>query len=350
MGEPTVSAACVEAANRWLPGTRLTVFVLTAVTALGLAGCGEGDTSGVAAAPSAGGGEQRELIVFHAGSLSVPFRRLSELFEQQHPNVTVKAEAAGSRDTARKVSDLNRPCDVLGSADYKVIENLLMPEHAGFCVRFATNEMGIAYTDESKLAGEVNGKNWGDLLMRDGVAFGRADPNSDPCGYRTVMVFQLAEKHFGTPGLADKLAAKDGRRYMRPKETDLLALLEAGEIDYLFIYRSVAKQHGLKFIAMPDEMNLKSGAHAELYSAAVVELTGKKPGETITRKGAPIVYGVTIPKNAPNPELGLEFVRFLLSSEGQAILEAQGQPPMSPPIATGSELPPELGALVAQRK
>lgn len=320
--------------------THFPFVVLTAVLAAGLSGCGQGDTSAAA---------QRELIVFHAGSLSVPFKQLSQLFEQQNPNVKVKAEAAGSRDTARKVSDLEKPCDVLGSADYKVIQNLLMPEHTAFCLRFATNEMGIAYTDESKLAGQVDGKNWADILMRDGVAFGRADPNSDPCGYRTVMVFQLAEKHFGKPGLAAKLAAKDGKRYIRPKETDLLALLEAGEIDYLFIYRSVAKQHNLKFIPMPDEMNLKSAAHAELYSTAVIELTGKKPGETITRKGAPIVYGITIPKNAPSRDLALKYVELLLSPQGQAIMGSNGQMPIAPAVTTDLEaVPQELKGLCTQ--
>ena len=302
--------------------------LLIAAFALGVSGCGEGDGG-----PSPGAAPQRQLVVFHAGSLSIPFRQLSELFEQQHPNVTVKAEAAGSRDTARKVSDLHRPCDVLGSADYQVIENLLMPAHAAFNIRFATNEMGIAYTDKSKLAGAVNGKNWAEILMREDVAFGRADPNSDPCGYRTVMVFQLAEKYFKEPGLAEQLAAKDGRRYIRPKETDLLALLEAGEIDYLFIYRSVAMQHNLKFIDLPEEMNLKSQAHAALYGTASVEVTGKKPGQTITRKGAPIVYGVTIPNNSPSRDLALAYVALLLSPPGQAIIEGNGQTPLVPALS-----------------
>ena len=61
-------------------------------------------------------------------------------------------------------------------------------------------------------------------------------------------------------GLAEELRQKHGGKYIRPKETDLLALLEAGEIDYLFIYRSVAGQHGLKMILLDDEINLKSSA------------------------------------------------------------------------------------------
>ncbi len=269
-----------------------------------------------------------ELTIFHAGSLSVPFREVSALFEQRHPGVTVKPEAAGSRECARKISDLGRSCDVFGSADYKVVENLLMPEHVDFNIHFATNEMAIVYTGKSNRADEINPSNWYEILLRDDVAFGRSDPNSDPCGYRTVMVFQLAEKHYGVPGLAEALAEKHGHKHIRPKETDLLALLEAGEIDYLFIYRSVGQQHGLKIMRLPDEINLRSAELADLYGTATVAVIGQQPGEFITRSGGPIVYSVTIPNSAQNQELAEAYVALLLSAEGQAIMSNCGQEPI----------------------
>lgn len=285
--------------------------------------------------------DKQKLIVFHAGSLSVPFKELSELFEIRHPGVEVLAEPAGSRDTARKVSDLHRPCDVLGSADYKVIDNLLIPDHASFNIRFAANEMIIAHTERSKYADEITGENWTEILLREDVTFGRSDPDSDPCGYRTVMLFQLAEKHTARTGLADQLLSKHGSRYIRPKETDLLALLEIGEIDYLPIYRSVAAQHGLHFVVLPDEINLRATEHADIYATAKVEVTGKKPGELITRTGAPIVYGITIPDSAPNRDLALAYVELLLSPEGQALMERNGQLPIVPAIADDLEAVPE---------
>jgi len=285
----------------------------------------------------------RELIVFHAGSLSVPFRDLSELFTQRHPSVSVRAEAAGSRDTARKVSDLGRRCDVLASADYRVVENLLMPEFADFNIRFAANRMGIAYTDASRMADEIGPGSWPDVLLEQDVAFGRADPDSDPCGYRTVMVFQLAERRYGRRGLAERLEQKHGGRFIRPKETDLLALLEAGEIDYMFIYRSVARQHGLRFLELPDDVNLGSAKLAAVYSTAQVRVTGREPGEFLTRAGAPIVYSVTIPKNAPSPDLAEDYVALLLSLEGQRIMDGNGQPPIVPPLtAEYDRLPASL--------
>ncbi len=290
-----------------------------------------------------------ELTIFHAGSLSVPFREVSALFEQRHLGVTVKPEAAGSRDCARKISDLGRSCDVFGSADYKVVENLLLPEHVDFNIRFATNEMVIVYTGKSNRADEISPSNWYEILLDDDVIFGRSDPNSDPCGYRAAMVFQLAEKQYGVPGLATGLTQKHGDRYIRPKETDLLALLEAGEIDYLFIYRSVGQQHGLNILRLPDEINLRSRALADLYSSTTVAVTGQRPGEFITRTGGPIVYSVTIPNSAQNQKLAEAYVALLLSVEGQAIMSKCGQEPIVPAQTVQyDQVPSRLQSLCTQ--
>ena len=282
---------------------------------------------------------EKELIIFHAGSLSIPFRDISAAFNELHPDVIIKAEAAGSRTCARKISDLKKQCDIMASADYKVIANLLMGEYADFNIHFATNEMAIAYTEKSRFAEQITADNWHEILLKENVAIGRADPDLDPCGYRTVMAFQLAQKHYNIPGLAEKLTAKN--KYIRPKETDLLALLEAGEIDYVFIYRSVASQHGLKILLLDDRINLKSPDMKDFYNTAKVDVSGKKPGEFITRTGEAMIYGVTICKDAPNPKVAADYVAFLLSPKGQAIIERNGQDFIQPPKAFGYENLPE---------
>ena len=284
-----------------------------------------------------------DLMVFHAGSLSTPFAQIAAAFEQAHPAVRVLREAAGSRACARKIADLGRTCDVFASADYSVINTLLIPGHADWCIRFASNEMAIAYTPSSRHAGEIGRDNWYRTLLRDDVAFGRSDPNADPCGYRTVLTAKLAEKHYREPGLAERLLHKD-RRYIRPKETDLLALLEVGAIDYVFIYRSVAQQHKLKYVALPDEVNLKKPELTDWYRCATVEVSGKKPGEVLVKRGEPMIYGVTIPKNAPNRAAALAFVAFLLNDKkGLAIMQTNGQPSVVPaPSATYADVPAEL--------
>lgn len=315
---------------------RYLICAALAVTA-GLGGCG-GSEGG-----DPPGGARRDVIVFHAGSLSVPMSEIARMFEQEHPGVSVLLEAAGSRTCARKISDLGRPCDVMASADYLVIDNLLIPAHADWNIKFAGNEMAIVYGERSKRAGEIDASNWHEILLDPDVSFGRSDPDSDPCGYRAVLTMRLAERYIGSPGLADRLLAKD-TRFIRPKETDLLALLEAGAIDYIFLYRSVARQHGLRCVILPDEVNLKVPAFAELYATVSVEVSGPEPGTTIVHRGAPMVYGVTIPRNAPSPDLAAEFVAFLLDpAHGLAVLERGGQPSVVPsPTDTYDRIPGRL--------
>jgi molybdate/tungstate transport system substrate-binding protein len=201
--------------------------------------------------------------------------------------------------------------------------------------------MVIAYTDQSQYADEINADNWYDVLTRDGVIYGHSEPDADPCGYRTLLVWQLAEKHYDVPGLNAKLEAHCPPENVRPKSVELIALLESGDMDYAWEYRSVAVQHGMNFVELPDEINLSMVERADFYGQASVEIAGKDPGTTMTMVSKPIVYGVTIPKNAPSPDLALEFVKFLLGPEGQAIMEQQGQPPIVPPVSADLDKLPD---------
>lgn len=271
-----------------------------------------------------------ELTIFHAGSLSVPMKAAVDSFTRIHPGVTFKLEAAGSVECARKITELGKPCDVFASADYKVIDKLLIPQFASWNIPFAGNEMAIVYHDESKYSNEISKDNWFDILLKKDVAYGRSDPNSDPCGYRTVMTLKLAEKYYLNSKILKPILEKD-MRFMRPKEVDLLALLESNSIDYIFLYKSVAIQHGLKYVSLPQEINLSNITMEELYKAVSVEVKGKTPESIITMKGEPMVYGLTIPKNAPNPKLAMEFVKYFLDANGgQAIIKAMGQTAIVP--------------------
>jgi molybdate/tungstate transport system substrate-binding protein len=281
---------------------------------------------------------------------------MEKAFEAKYPQYDVVREAAGSRACARKITDIGKPADVMASADYKVIDNLLIPDFAKFNAHFATNEMVIAYTPHSKYAKEINSSNWPQIFLKEGVKVGHSNPNLDPCGYRSMLVTKLAERYYTVPGFFEKLFGygesysngeeKRSKVIVRPKETDLLALLESGVYDYLFIYRSVAQQHGLKFIELPKEVNLGTARMGPLYEKVSFKITGKKPGTLITKKGAPMVYGVTIVDDGkalpPHPEGAKAFVRFLLSPEGMKIMQENGQGVIDPPVVTGDASRVEL--------
>ncbi|MHB8931307.1 MAG: tungstate ABC transporter substrate-binding protein WtpA [Melioribacteraceae bacterium] len=292
-----------------------------------------------------------QLIIFHAGSLTVPFEKIISGFKKENPGVEVLKEIAGSRECARKISELKKPCDIFASADYMVIDQLLIPQYADWNLKFATNEMAIVYTDKSRRAKEINQKNWFDILLDKNISVGRADPNADPCGYRTILTMKLAEIYYNKKGLAEKLIKKD-QEYIRPKEVDLLALLEEGELDYIFLYRSVAEQHGLKFLLLPDKINMKKSELEDYYKQVSVELNGKKPGEKISQEGSSMVYGVTIPKNSPNPALAKKFIQYLMNKEkGLKVMQEFGQPTVVPSVCDAyNKLPDDLKKYALKKK
>ena len=305
------------------------------------------------------------LKVFHAGSLAVPFEEIEELFESQHPDVDVQREPMGSVKAVRQITDVGRKADVVASADYSLIPDMMYTEYADWYVRFARNEMVLACNKEkSSYRDEINSTNWYNILRREDVTFGFSSPNLDPCGYRAVMITQLAELYYNDSEIFDDLilsntaitVSEENETYLiktpedlspntekvviRSKSVDLVALVEEGGLDYAFEYRSVSAQHSLKFVSLPEKINLGKVKYADFYGKVKLE---KADGKTCT--GKPVVYGITVPKNAPHPDLGLEFIKLALSEEGKETFENCGQPPIVPAVGSGN-LPDGIKTIV----
>lgn len=304
------------------------------------------------------------LKIFHAGSLAVPFGEYETLYENEYSNVDVQRESAGSVACVRKITELNKTAEILASADYTLIPDMMMPDYADWYIMVAKNEIVIAYTENSQYYDEINSDNWYEIFQRDGVKYGFSSPNDDPCGYRTQMVVQLAEAAYGDSTIYDNLMlgnsnfevienadgtclvrspasieVNEEKVFLRSKEVDLLGPLETGAYDYLFIYKSVANQHNLSYIELPEEINLGSYANADDYAKASIFLEGQN--NTILAK--PIVYGMTVPSNADDYEEGVNFVKTVL--EHPEVFENAGQPVISPAIAVG-DVPEEISDLV----
>lgn len=274
---------------------------------------------------------KEKVTIFHAGSLTVPFAKIEKQFEDDHPDIDIQREAGGSTKMARMISELDKPADIMASADFKVIDKNLIPKFAEWNIRFATNQLVLCYTDQSRFAGEVNTQNWTDILCREGVVWGHSDPNLDPCGYRTVMVLQLAEKFYQKPGLFDRLIANRPKENIRPKSVELVSLLKTGNMDYAWEYLSVAVQHELKYIKLDDHINLGNYKYDAFYKQAKVKVTGKQPNTWITRTGKSCTYGITLLNAAPNKKGAIMFLEYLLNpDDGLNVLKEMGQPPFVP--------------------
>ncbi|HUW85882.1 MAG TPA: tungstate ABC transporter substrate-binding protein WtpA [Methanoregula sp.] len=326
-------------------------------------------TSAPGVTTAAATGEKIPVKVFLAGSLTGPFEKLKVKFEEKYPNTEVLLEPAGSVDTIKKVTETKKPADVVASADYALIPQYMVPNDADWYLTFAKNSMTLTYTNNSKYADEITADNWYKILARDGVRWAFSDPNADPCGYRTPMVIKLAESKYGDDTIFKTLvedhskitATKEGNVWtldatdpspdgtkltIRPKSVELVQMVQAGGIDYAWEYHSVAVQNDLKFIELPEEIDLSAVKYADNYKT--VQTKAVKGNGTTLYTGSPIVYGVTVPKIADHPDMGLAFVEMLIGPEGQAILTADGQPPIVPAGGFG-DVPPSLASLVSKQ-
>jgi molybdate/tungstate transport system substrate-binding protein len=252
--------------------------------------------------------------------------------------VRFELEAAGSLETARKLTELGKIPDVIALADEDVFPKLLVPSQVTWYVRFAENRIVLAYTDRSRFAAEIDSTNWWRVIQRPGLEIGRANPDIDPAGYRTLMVFQLAERRYNTPGLASSLERAASPRNMRPKEIELVALLESGDIDYAWFYESMARASSIRHVRLPAAIDLSSADQRESYALATVRVIGASVRDTVTMHGAPIRYAFSIPLKASHRELAERFAEFLLS-DGRRALEGAFLSTLPDPDAVGTGIP-----------
>ena len=264
----------------------------------------------VACGPSRPEPPKSPITVFAAASLARPLSILADTFERR-TRIPVQSELGGSIEHARKITELGRTPDVLMLVDEDVIAGL-MPTHVDWYVRFARNQIVIAYTDRSKAASSINSENWWRTLLRPGVSVGRADPNIAPAGRRALALLRRAETFYQQRGLGDRLLAQAKLRYVRPNATELAALLETGEVDYILDYESVARQYGFRYISLPEEL------------------------------AEPVLYGIAVPRRAAHFAEGVQFAAFVLSEDGKRILRTANVNVLNVPVAIGSVIPPEI--------
>ncbi len=281
---------------------------------------------------SAGCQEKRvEVVVFHAGSLSPLMDEMASRFEKNHPDIRVLNEASGSLDALRKITELGRDCDLVATADYRILGDFLPVESIHRAYTFLGNEMVLATgrADLLKTSEERRdwAENWLDRLFQGGYSYGISDPDRDPAGYYARLVWKLAEIHYDRPGTYQRFSSRFRARWMRPRSSELVALLETGHLDFAFLYKSTALQNSLAFVSLPPEVSLADDAYADQYSRAFLQVAGPEPGSRIEITGAPIRYGVALLSDSPQAR---QFLEFLLQAESQQVYRELGFAAVAP--------------------
>lgn len=285
------------------------------------------------------------LLVLHAGSLAGPMRAALDSFTAR-TGVRVATMSAGSLEAARRITELHDVPDIIALADEEVFPSLLMPDDVDGYFVFARNRMVIAVTPR-RAHEPTDSTNWYRALSDSLVAVARSDPDLDPAGYRALLVLQLAAREYHMPSLPARVLARSGPENVRPKSSDLIALLETGVDDYAFVYESSARAAGLHWIQLPSSIDLGDESKAADYATVSVTVKGRTRGQTMTVRGAPIHYAMAVPRKAPHPAAAAKLAEYLLSDAGLGAMRAAGLPTVRPRFVGAS--PPARVVLAPAR-
>jgi molybdate/tungstate transport system substrate-binding protein len=309
----------------------LAAVLAVLIVVIVLAACGVFSSSSSSSSDdSAAAASNGNVTIYHAGSLvGLMDDTLAPAFTAA-TGIATSLLAKGSVKLANLIVNGSQ-ADVFISADASVNTELLMGDANGnlisWYVTFGETSVGLGYYPESPYADvfaavENGSMLWYEALLQNpDMKLGRTDPDADPKGYRTVMMFELAEEYYNATGLVSGILGNATNRDQIFSEENLETYLTSGDLDVGFFYAVEAGSlSGVTFITLPEEINMGNPALDDEY--ATVSYTNSETGTVYN--GSASIYTVAILNNATHMSEAEEFVAYLLSSDGQTLLSAQG--------------------------
>ena len=310
-----------------------------------------------------------------AGTLKFAFTDILNEMQSLYPSIKVAPPFfKGSGEVAQKEVTTG-VFSVVASADTTTIPSVLFKNNVtDYEIAFGVTQMVVIVDLNSTYGREVYdlweqaqsyqpfSAQWNETWRKifDIIAFspavvGVSNPFTDPSGYQAICVVKLAGLAFfnNENYLFNAIYGNSSKYIMRNTEIDLLTLMEAGQVQFILsAYTSNAipqtkEYRGTAYITLPPMVNLGDLSYVNYYH--LVNFTWSELGVTKSFICNPVVYTITIPKNAPNREAAVDFMLLLFSPMGQRILEENGITPIVPGIVYGnySSVPAILRAFTA---
>ena len=262
-----------------MPNYRLATVAAVASLTLAAACGSDGSTSaGSGSSPAApgSGAASGTVTVFAAASLTESFTSLGRQFEAAHPGTTVKFNFGASSSLAENINQ-GAPADVFASASPKNMQQVVNADGASDSKTFARNVMQIAVPPDNP-AGvrEVTD------LARSNVKVALCQPQV-PCGAVAQQVFENVN-----------ITVKPVTQGADVKA--VLTTVQLGEVDAGMVYRTDVRAAGTKVrgIEIPADQNASTS------------------------------YPIAALTEAPNPAGAAAFVDYVLSPDGEKVLEQAG--------------------------
>lgn len=256
-------------------------LVLVTLCTLFLAACGGTSTASPVSKPSI-----TTLNVFAAASLTESFHEIATKYERAHPNIKITLNFNGSQILEQQIAD-GAPADIFASAD---MTNMQKANAAGLV---DASEVFV----KNRLAVIIPANNPGNIsslhdLARKGIKID-IGASSVPAGKYSLQVLDnMAKAPSYGPGYESAVKAN-----FVSQETNVKAVVEKvqlGEVDAGFVYRTdvtSAVSSKVKIIDIPDNFNVIAQ------------------------------YPIAVTKNSAHADEAQAFVQYILSADGQGVLE-----------------------------
>ena len=220
-----------------------------------------------------------EMTVSAAASLTNAFTEIKGLFEKKHAGLQVHTNYAASNPLLKQIQE-GAPVDVFASADQGTMDKAVAAKVVDPATRkdFALNDLVLIVPAGSKKPAKLE-----DIKALKRIAIG--NPDSVPAG-------RYSKDALTTAKLWEALQPQ---LIMGNSVRQVLDYVARGEVDAGFVYRTDAKQ-----------------------------LADKVDVVMIVEGHAPVSYPIAVATTGKNAKMGQEFLNFVLSAEGQAVLAKYG--------------------------
>lgn len=252
--------------------------------------------AGTASAPHSAAAPTSALRVFAAASLADAFREIARTFERAHPGTTVQLNLAGSQQLATQLEQ-GAVADVFAPADERTMEHVRERSLVGESPPvFARNRLVV-------IVPRTNPARIGRLqdIARRGVKV-VIGAEAVPVGaYSREVLRKLARIEGFVPEFERRVLANVVSE--EENVTSVVGKVRLGEADAGIVYRSDVTRSLLRFVRaleIPDAANV------------------------VAR------YPIAVVRGAREPGLARAFVAWVLSSQGQRVIERHGLIPALP--------------------
>lgn len=226
------------------------------------------------------------LNVFAAASLKESFNVIAAKYTRAHPNITMKLNFAGSQILEQQIAS-GAPADVFASADQTNMQKAVAAGLVGNSQVFVKNRLTVIIPAANP--GNINSLK---DLSRKGVKIDIGAPAVPAGKYSLQVLAKMAQSANYGPAYENAVKAN-----FVSQETDVKAVVnkvQLGEVDAGFVYVTdvtAAVSNKIKMIDIPDNFNVIAQ------------------------------YPIAVTKSSAHSNDARAFVQYILSPEGQAVLQ-----------------------------